>query len=142
MCGGPIRLLLLAVVVTLSGCGTIVNDCYYLRQEGGGQVYGGVKVDAEVAGEKAIEAVRPGDVTERLRAGVAALALAADLPLSLVGDTLSLPWTLGLTLGRAFIDDPSFPPDPEWVHFWDIDGPQDLPGRHRYDSAVIADMPD
>ena len=72
-----------------SGCGTLLNTAYFLPCEGGQRVYGGVRLDWDAA-------VENNGNTPALAAAV----LLADLPLSLVGDTLTLPYTLALAIRR------------------------------------------
>jgi hypothetical protein len=40
---------LAAIPFPMVGCGTLMNTCYFTRDEGGNKVYGGVRVDWEVA---------------------------------------------------------------------------------------------
>ena len=84
----PRRFLVWAVCVgaaVSSGCGTMANTAYFTPGEGGKKVYGGVQVDWDVA------------VKQNESAWVTAAAF-ADLPLSAIGDTLSLPYLLALYL--------------------------------------------
>ena len=80
------------------GCGTTLNTLYFTPGEGGQQIYGGVKLDSEIIRA----AVRNQEVTQDkpwqvgFKVGLATL----DLPLSSVGDTLTLPMTVGLTFLR------------------------------------------
>jgi uncharacterized protein YceK len=87
------RTVLLSCVglATLSGgCGTMLNTTYFTPDEGGERIYGGVRLDAEV-----IE-----DGYGQRSPLVIALFL-ADLPLTVIGDTLSLPYTLALAMRGA-----------------------------------------
>jgi uncharacterized protein YceK len=84
----------LAVATTagLAGCGTIAN---LSDQSGPGEkkVYGGVRLDAKLASGYAGYAARSDGVYSLFAAGTAC-ALAADLPVSALADTLTLPCTL------------------------------------------------
>jgi uncharacterized protein YceK len=87
------RIVLLACVglAALSGgCGTLLNTTYFTPDEGGERVYGGVRLDAEV-----IE-----DGYGQRSPLVIALFL-ADLPFTLIGDTVSLPYTVALAMRGA-----------------------------------------
>jgi uncharacterized protein YceK len=88
----------------LSGCGTFLNLAWFTPKEGGEHMYGGVRVDAQTAYRSLFH---PEDnpyasTPERLWT---AACLTADLPLSLVGDTLTLPWTCHQTLMREIADE-------------------------------------
>jgi uncharacterized protein YceK len=80
-------------VVALSGCGTVYDTC---RMSPWGQtfrVYGGVRADAESAGECAERAFGDRPDARLLDLTRAALNV-ADMPLSAAADTLLLPQTL------------------------------------------------
>ena len=101
-----------AVALLGGGCGTLVNVTNFAPPElGGGQrlVYGGVVWDLE--GEyRALTTPYP-----QYRLGVRLPMIffyLLDLPLSAVGDTLTLPITVGEALGYSF---PAWPPPPERV---------------------------
>jgi len=85
-----------------SGCGTVMNTAYLAPSEGGERVYGGVRTDWEVAAEP-----------QATPAWVAAIFL-ADLPLSLAGDTLTLPYVLALSLTKDQAAGPSGQPGDAW----------------------------
>jgi uncharacterized protein YceK len=70
-----------------SGCGTVSNTAYLDPYEGGKRVYGGV----QVAWDKAAN-------SESRSTWVTAAAY-ADVPLSAIGDTLTLPYTVAVALG-------------------------------------------
>ncbi len=88
----------------LAGCGTLRNldfgSCCSGERPGSHRVFGGVRGDLESAGATVGNAAGgPGSFAER--AGLVALAVAVtvpvtaiDLPLSAVGDTLTLPLTI------------------------------------------------
>ena len=71
------------VVCSFSGCGTIVN----LVQSRGPRVYGGVRLEAAAIGEK-------GYPFSAVIGGLALPLAVLDMPLSLVGDTVTLPAVL------------------------------------------------
>jgi uncharacterized protein YceK len=83
------------VVCALCGCGTVNNLACH------GLPYGGVQADTLVAGEL----LASGCLCECRRpvvdVGTATYLLAVDLPLSAVGDTLTLPLTVSWELERA-----------------------------------------
>ena len=70
------------LICLLAGCGTICN----MAQEGGPQVYGGVAFDIALIGK---EIQNPAPSPEQ-----ANLMGVIDFPLSLIGDTITLPITL------------------------------------------------
>jgi hypothetical protein len=73
----------------------VLNTCWWSPVEGGGRVYGGVRADAEVIQEWLAEVSGQDESPAGLPAATrAALLATADLPLSAVGDTLTLPATL------------------------------------------------
>jgi uncharacterized protein YceK len=90
----------------LSGCGTVRNFCDPLPDEsryeksrfglfvhaGGRQIYGGARSD--LVGFYALSPLEPVFFV----AGI--YTVAVDLPLSLVGDTLTLPWAIQATKQR------------------------------------------
>jgi uncharacterized protein YceK len=77
-----------------SGCGTVANTAYLDPYEGGKQVYGGV----QVAWDKA--------ANPESRSTWVTAAAYADVPLSAVGDTLTLPYTVAVALGWTKPTDP------------------------------------
>ena len=94
------------------GCGTLVNVSGYApTQIGGGQrmIYGGVVWDLE--GEyRALTTPYP-----QYRLGVRLPMIffyLFDLPFSAIGDTITLPITVGEALGLSF---PTWPPPPDYV---------------------------
>ena len=115
-----------AVALLGGGCGTLVNVTSFAPPEiGGGQrlVYGGVLWDLE--GEyRALTTPYP-----QYRLGVRLPMIffyLLDLPLSAVGDTLTLPITLGEALGLSF---PVWPPPPERVEVVPVPATQLPPPR-------------
>src|SRR5262245_48986038 len=97
---------LLALAALSAGCGTATNNVWLTPIEGGQRVYGGVQVDCEILRDEFREGRESGP---RLRT---LLFASLDLPLSAVGDTLSLPYALwsGWPIERT--DLPSLSPDP------------------------------
>src|SRR5947209_780641 len=88
-------------LVTASGCGTFGNT--FIPCGGGTRphVYGGVENDLRMlesgwdpyeTEEEKSAALRP--LTRGAYAVLSTLLVAADLPLSIVGDTITLPWIL------------------------------------------------
>jgi uncharacterized protein YceK len=80
MTSPQIMVVLAASAVWLSGCGTIAN-----LETGKPELYGGVQKDVEV-----LETPRPQPQGIGIR-NLGALVLFVDLPLSAVGDTLTIP---------------------------------------------------
>src|SRR4051812_26255035 len=83
-----------ATALVMSGCGTIANTVWLFPEEGGQRVYGGVRGDWEIAREAA---------TNRSESGPNTLLWLpiADMPLSAVGDTVTLPVTVPLALWHS-----------------------------------------
>jgi uncharacterized protein YceK len=95
-----VRYLMLAMLTPLlTGCATGLNTLYYTPDEGGNQVYGGVKLDALLIKASITGHSEQFHDTPLARAWVATLAT-LDLPLSAVADTLTLPITVPATLLR------------------------------------------
>jgi uncharacterized protein YceK len=97
-----------ALSLALTGCGTVMN--LYLPQEHSGseslRVYGGV---ADTTKAIRLNAEKKG-VTPKL----VAAALVLDVPLSAVGDTLTLPVSVAVSAARALDAHRHQPPiDPE-----------------------------
>jgi uncharacterized protein YceK len=78
--------LVCAAAAVSSGCGTVANTAYLDPYEGGERVYGGVRV----AWDKA--------ANPESRSTWVTAAAYADVPLSAIGDTLTLPYFLALSL--------------------------------------------
>jgi len=92
------RILLWAVCAAASvssGCGTVANTAYLDPYEGGKRVYGGV----QVAWDKT--------ANQESRSSWVTAAAYADLPLSAIGDTLTLPYTIAVALGWSKPTDPN-----------------------------------
>ncbi len=102
----------LPAILLAGGCGTVYNTVGWLPSEGGRRAYGGVRADA---GEVERIALSPApSETARDRFRIASL-LALDLPFSLVGDTLTLPYILWLGCSptpRAPQEQPAPPAQP------------------------------
>jgi uncharacterized protein YceK len=102
-------LLAALVLPILAGCGTVQNARAgdWIFSSGPKEIYGGVKIDADNS-VKCCKDCFAGDkpFLENGLPRLAALAGAAyliviDLPLSVVGDTLTLPQTIRATMERA-----------------------------------------
>jgi uncharacterized protein YceK len=96
---------LAAAVVSLSGCGTMSN-ALLTPEEGGGKIYGGVRMDVEAGPKYIQEGFTPdNEIPRPASQAPCSLALGTylmlvDLPLSVVGDTLTLPWIIAAELGK------------------------------------------
>jgi uncharacterized protein YceK len=92
------RVIMLASLLALAanGCGTFCNTLWLSEGEGGGRIYGGVRVD----GELIRACLEDKDDTSGRRALKVAVAV-ADIPLSIVADTLTLPVTIPTTVMGA-----------------------------------------
>lgn len=112
-----------SVALLNGGCGTAVNTVWLAPFEGGQRVYGGVRADLGVmrelaSGETGMIAsgepvkMEPGERLRKL------FFLSLDLPLSAVGDTLTLPYTIPVSVRRG-INEYYFPPETPKA----IDGP-------------------
>jgi uncharacterized protein YceK len=75
------------------GCGTALNTLYFAPFEGGDRVYGGVRLDAELAGQcvSGEDGYKDQGVVMRTTWTVGAVC---DIPLSAAADTLTLPIVL------------------------------------------------
>jgi uncharacterized protein YceK len=114
-------LLLLPGVGGLSGCGTLFN----LPKQTGlvifdttptEQVYGGVLRDARTVQEDWKNVISPEGANGRLDSMVGAAYVALiDLPLSALGDTLTLP----ITISAARKSEKTASDKPEWDQWWD-----------------------
>jgi uncharacterized protein YceK len=115
-----------------AGCGTVLNNWWFTPDEGGERIYGGVAVDAEMGSQCFREAFLPDDQlgAPRVHSRPVALAygvylLGLDLPLSVFGDTLTLPRNFSASMRRASADDPR--PNDEWRRFWLNEQPSAMP---------------
>jgi uncharacterized protein YceK len=90
----------LAASLLAGGCGTVANTLWLEPKDGGMRVYGGVKADLEVARDAA--ANNPPADHGALAIGMAV----ADLLLSAVADTVTLPVTLWSALHASPPDRP------------------------------------
>jgi uncharacterized protein YceK len=97
---------------TVGGCGTLLNMNHFAPYESGGQAYGGVQTDVEILHGWA-KAAKSDDSTglRVCRCSAAAWVAAVDLPLSAVGDTVTLPLTTPRTLGFGRLKLPVLPPE-------------------------------
>lgn len=85
----PVVLIVAAIALFLSGCGTLSNCCWLFPEEGGKRVYGGVRGDCEIAWQAVTDTDSPGGERRDIL-----LKLILDLPLSAVADTITLPYTV------------------------------------------------
>ncbi len=108
--------LVAGLAAALSGCATAANVFWWIPEEGGARVYGGVRAHPE-----SLRGTFSSDSSESAEARHKAVLFAVvDLPLSAAGDTLRLPYTIPASLLNqrdkqvhtdAFLDSP--PVDPE-----------------------------
>jgi uncharacterized protein YceK len=89
--------LMAALTAGLGGCGTAANTLWLAPFEGGQRVYGGVRTDMEIVRQSITGEPESKGQSPRDRC-ITAVALAVDLPLSAVGDTLTLPYTVPAAL--------------------------------------------
>jgi uncharacterized protein YceK len=89
-------------VAGLGGCGTVMNlspepATLWLSESPTQRVYGGVRYDAVMGGGALLLGLfgAPGLLP------LGAYVLAVDMPLSFVGDTLTLPWTVSAAFDRS-----------------------------------------
>jgi uncharacterized protein YceK len=92
-----------AAYVFLCGCGTTLNLANNEQK-----VFGGTRIDVEVATVGLVHEARqggtelgPGDLPAGLQVILAVCAW-IDLPFTLAGDTVTLPWTVSAELKRLF----------------------------------------
>jgi uncharacterized protein YceK len=83
----------MVAVFLLGGCGTVSNLSLPPQMEGR-QPYGGVRQDIGLVRQNAADAKQATATSESVGDGVEALLAAVDVPLSVVGDTLALPYTV------------------------------------------------
>jgi uncharacterized protein YceK len=90
-----------ALLLAMSGCGTVCNLVWFNESEGGGRVYGGVRTSAQVIYDTANQALcGAGDEKVHPHSARTACILLLDLPLTVVGDTATLPITATWTAVR------------------------------------------
>jgi uncharacterized protein YceK len=90
---GSAAALAILAAAWLGGCGTMAN----LSEEFGPaekKVFGGVRLDASYGTGYAAYPNHSEGFVYSVYAASTACAMAADIPLSAIGDTLTLPWTL------------------------------------------------
>src|SRR5262245_52366383 len=100
------RAVVAVLAATLSGCGTVAN-LWSCCKSGDRAVYGGVAHSLRRAAEDAEEAARL-DSPDRALHALGACLMLADLPLSAVADTLTLPITVPEALGHRAEGRPTF----------------------------------
>jgi len=94
-----------AILVTLAvigaaGCGTMIGNVGGMSPDHYMDIYGGVQIDLESAAKHFNQS--PSDVREGLEQACGTACVLVDLPLSVVADTLTLPFTIDATLrGKA-----------------------------------------
>jgi hypothetical protein len=89
---------LLISTLTTAGCGTVANLVVTHPEEGGKTPFGGVRQDVgcikkAANGELAFETPAQPESGQRPQVGLLVLC-AADLPLSMIGDVLTWPYTV------------------------------------------------
>ena len=103
------------VMAAVSGCGTTMNLAegsgpFQFAEAAGPRVYGGVRYDAAMGSLWLL-----GGFLEPALAPLGLYVLAVDMPLSFIGDTLTLPWTVGAAVDRL-CGLPHFPVPPTPVN--------------------------
>jgi uncharacterized protein YceK len=87
--------LVTGIAALVSGCGTLCNTSgVWSVAEGGMRPYGGVLTDLDFARDIALDTVFAKTAGDYLSGGGRLVLLLVDLPLSFVGDTLTLPVTV------------------------------------------------
>ena len=106
--------LLVCVLVSVTGCGTVANFWPGPCGVGGKWPYGGVGIDVAMAAMAPVMALNPSEPTslaDRLWMLVLApCGCALDLPFSFVADTLTLPFTVKATFSRLMNPAPEAKP--------------------------------
>ncbi len=96
------RPLLLLLTLCTTGCGTLGNTIgLRYNQSEHLRVYGGVQLDLEYAKESLAEAQEAKTADKRTDACASLFLRVADMPLSALGDTLTLPFTIPEGINRA-----------------------------------------
>src|SRR5687768_16376702 len=88
------RRLSAALLPLLAGCGTVANLVPVPPATGEMRVYGGVATDLDTARQMSAGAAATDDPVERCLCYANAALAVLDVPLSAVGDTLTLPVTV------------------------------------------------
>jgi hypothetical protein len=83
---------LCGAALSTAGCGTAANTCWFSRDEGGMRAFGGVQVDWQQLRENTAKPPPSSDDS------VPAWVVLADMPLSLVGDVVTLPVTIPISI--------------------------------------------
>ncbi|MCI0640368.1 MAG: hypothetical protein L0Y72_02740 [Gemmataceae bacterium] len=91
---GKLRVLVCGLVFCI-GCGTMNS----MGRDS--QVFGGVRSDADVIVESVGNVVRPASAKEFADNAVIGLVASADVPLSAIADTVTLPVTVPAALERS-----------------------------------------
>jgi hypothetical protein len=92
---------LLLLSLPIAGCGTVANVVGVHPEEGGITPFGGVRIDAACIqkaanGESGLKPHCDSDA-EQFQQAALMLLCAADLPLSLIGDLVTWPYTVSYT---------------------------------------------
>jgi hypothetical protein len=129
-----VALLLSSLLV--AGCGTVANLFWLRPEEGGMSPFGGVRHD-ECCIKKASNGqcgsrTHPESESEQFRQATQRFLCAADLPLTLIGDVVTWPYTASY----SFINQPI--PTPPVTQAQPILGPPVTPGRTNLIAQVIA----
>jgi len=105
------------VALALTGCGTVGN----LREPRDAQVYGGVGI--------AVEDFRTGREGQTLLPWIVWPLRALDVPLSAIGDTLTLPVAAAAQLNRMSDSEPPVSAEEKkyWREFWGVEDSRPLP---------------
>ena len=95
---------LAAVALLNGGCGTVCNNAYLTHEEGGERVFGGVRNDFDglrsAANDESGVSIGGEEYVDRESQVGKLLFHMLDLPFTVVGDTLSLPYTIWIESSR------------------------------------------
>jgi uncharacterized protein YceK len=89
-CGKTFIPIIAALALSSGGCGTLANTAWFIPEEGGKRVYGGVRADVQSA-QQCFETPIEGKP-------LSGLWCLIDLPFSAIGDTITLPYTIAYGL--------------------------------------------
>jgi uncharacterized protein YceK len=92
----------------VGGCGTMGNLWSCCSGSGGERIYGGVCKDVQLVAEGVAQGFHPDEDGPWFPLAAACL-MTLDLPLSAIGDTLTLPLTIPATLDKIISPDPVAP---------------------------------
>jgi uncharacterized protein YceK len=94
-CPSSISVCVVVIAILTAGCGTWANTCWFTEEEGGMRVFGGVRSDWEIARESL--APSSGRESSPAQAWIPIF----DMPLSALGDTVTLPITISVAMWRV-----------------------------------------